>query len=149
MARTGSLRFHADKGNTGTSSRIGFAVDGGADGVRITSGGASGYAKVKIGGGPGSSTGAWPLHIDGNTGDLTTIAFDNSNVSENSLITLADNGDFKFRRYAGADSDIFTISSTNKATFAGDIHADSALIGGNPASTRLLAVYDRNGTLLN
>jgi hypothetical protein len=148
-ARTGSLRFHADKGNTGTSSRIGFAVDGGADGVRITSGGASGYAKVKIGGGPGSSTGAWPLHIDGNTGDLTTIAFDNSNVSENSLITLADNGDFKFRRYAGADSDIFTISSTNKATFAGDIHADSALIGGNPASTRLLAVYDRNGTLLN
>ena len=29
------------------------------------------------------------------------------------------------------------------------ISTDSALIGGSPASTRLLAVYDRNGTLLN
>jgi len=30
-----------------------------------------------------------------------------------------------------------------------DFTADSALIGGSPASTRLLAVYDRTGTLLN
>ena len=145
----GYLRFHADKGNTGTSSRIGFTVDGGADGVRITKGGASGYANVKIGGGSGSSNGAFPLHIHGNTVDRTTAAFENSNVSEFSMISLADNGDFKFRRYGQNDSDIFTISSTNKATFAGDVHADSALIGGNPASTRLLAVYDRDGNLLN
>ena len=104
---------------------------------------------MKIGGGSGSSNGAFPLHIHGNTVDRTTAAFENSNVSEFSMISLADNGDFKFRRYGQNDSDIFTISSTNKATFAGDVHADSALIGGNPASTRLLAVYDRDGNLLN
>ena len=60
---------------------------------------------------------------------------------------LVRRGDRTTRLY-GKNTEALVLDS-DTSTFNNDIHADSALIGGNPASTRLLAVYDRNGNLLN
>lgn len=46
-------------------------------------------------------------------------------------------------------ADSATFDGSVSLTSGNVVSADSALIGGSPASTRLLAVYDRTGTLLN
>jgi len=84
-----------------------------------------------------------------NTAHLGILADDNSTAN---LTLKTSSAEFKHVAY---DSKYEIRDQNNSGAVrleissAGVVGMDSALIGGNPASTRLLAVYDRNGTLLN
>lgn len=88
---------------------------------------------------------------DGHADNDTAFSIETDKIKMRRGLSAEDSATFyaevDFRDPITADSATFdgpvTLTSGNV------VSTDSALIGGSPASTRLLAVYDRNGTLLN
>lgn len=85
-----------------------------------------------------------------NVAGVSSTTFDSA--TGQFTINTADGGSFVKNvtsRFSNIpDSDV-SLAGNVTLTSSGVFTADSALIGGSPASTRLLAVFDRNGTLLN